>query len=203
MSTKYYLQNSSAPVSPSATAYWTEAQFNQESCGTSPNTNSIATQSNIHTNAGSNTLTTQYIVSNSLSYTGQIGGTFQGQIQSNSLLPSGYITPAFAISLVSSSGTFVASLYEGNASSLSVPNETTGFAPLINRSFNGTLTTILNNNSGNYLMIEIGFTCSAGTSRGTGFYHVGSDSSYSDLPVDNTTTSTSYNPWIEFSQTLY
>ncbi len=84
----------------------------------------------------------------------------------------------------------------GNASSTNLTTSST------NRTISFTLPGNVTITDNQRLIIEVGFTFSAGSSTTqTGTAQQSCAITAGDLPVDNTTTS-SLNPWIEFSQTL-
>jgi hypothetical protein len=77
---------------------------------------------------------------------------------------------------------------------------------VINRTKSASLASNYTTVSGDRLVVEFSLvgtpTNSGGTQGHNGSFRFGSDGSSGDLPEDNTTTTTTFNPWIEFSPTI-
>jgi hypothetical protein len=77
---------------------------------------------------------------------------------------------------------------------------------VINRTKSASIASNYTTVSGDRLVVEFSLvgtpTNSGGTQGHNGSFRFGSDGASGDLPEDNTTTTTTFNPWIEFSPTI-
>lgn len=200
MATRFYLPSSgSVPISPSVSSEWESSwQFTRRPAVTTKSNTSFVNDEGYDT-PGSTPMDIckfQYISGPLEAQT--ITGTVKGQIRVYEGEDDDDACRALVIRVVSNDGATVrGTLLAHFPSSL----ESEWATSATNRYFppSGTSVTSVDAQAGDRLLIEIGvrrFAANSGYHR----YRMG-DNASSDLPEDETSTS-DYNPWIEFSQTL-
>lgn len=135
-----------------------------------------------------------------------IDGTLTGQLQASENNNNNNATIAIAVRVIDQTGLIVATLLAVSASddTAAAPPELT--TTLTNRQVQDAAeATTLTLSSyvckdGDRVVIEIGVREVRNT--GTEVIRVGTDAASGDLPVDNTTTTTTFRPWVELSDTL-
>lgn len=126
-----------------------------------------------------------------------ISGTFAAQALFSIANATGATTiPRFAVFVINSAGTVVATLLAATT------NATTLTTTLTNRSIPpATTITSYTCADGDRIMVEIGIVRTAGTTARNGSIQFG-DNQASDVAVNNTATGTTANSWAEFSGNL-
>lgn len=105
------------------------------------------------------------------------------------------------IYLIDSSGAAVS-----GGTLLAIRRDATEMSTTVTNRGDSATTTEVVASSGDRIVVEIGLggtpTSSGGTDGHNGTFRVGENGASGDLPIDDTTTTTTYNPWINFANTL-
>lgn len=130
-----------------------------------------------------------------------ISGTFKGQFQCLEAHANNDLFLAIKIYVVSNDGSTV------RGTALAVTRSTVELATaLTNRTFPSSTLTSVDAQFGDRIVIEIGVggtpTAASGVQGHNGSIRWGGNASSGDLPEDNTTTTTTFRPWVEFSQDI-
>lgn len=204
MVTRFYLPaNGIAPVSPTFSASWEEtASANRYMTFPFKTSTTLATTTIAHVNAAVNDqLAVQYVSEPIVAAT--ISGTVKGIIRVSESVATNDCRAQLVIKVVSNDGTVERGvLIAENADALSNEYATS----LTNRKFplnwTGSGATVSNvvAQDGDRIVIEIGTRFHAATAAITASYRLG-DSNSTDC-AENETSTSDFNPWIEFSQDL-
>lgn len=200
MATRFYLPLAAftSDITPNISGNWTNSGSSTVR-QTKPNYTAGGAQTSmtVAVDNSSSTASTLFVRFVSEALAAQtISGNIRGQLRALVASTTGCtaITKVVA-TIVNSSGTIRATLFNGSSGSSTIPTSLTNrFIPA------STALTSFACNTGDRLVFEVGLVRTAGTTARNGSLSFGYTSA-TDLPVDETTTATN-NPWIEISNTV-
>lgn len=209
MATRFYLQYGTTPaVTPASwEPFWTYVAATNDTFK-AVTTAGITILTNLtHTNDGTSGVrygarvrfVTEQLAAQTLS------GNVSGQIQCSESATGNNAVIAIALVVIDSSGTIVGDLLNAGAPAASATPPEMATTLTNRRILDGASSASIAFDSyacanGDRLVIEIGLR--EATTAGTEVIRVGDDALSGDLPVNDTTTATTYRPWVEFDSTI-